>query len=685
MTTEAARWFPPGEPVNIGGKALPDGMLYIGRSLPAPRGGTDPALVDPTLKIDHRRPDHAGETMGYWPSYTEISPRARGAYLHWLASGRRDPHAYIGYPFLFLYGIERRLFVDTEHCGREERAALLAEVQRLNRVYAGNRSFAGYTGRLLAAVVEPGGDWIGRPPPEPVTEWSFEIPMDLRVGLGQHIAANVPLPAEWALAWCIAHPDTRRLRTPATRCPEEFTALFARLYRRDHGEGMVLKRPKRTITTTYRPASAGIGEVVVGVGDLPDVSGLKAPLTRLEALVEEATDALDAYSRYLGRNPAARGTAAALALLPDGVGPTSADAEALWAWAQARLAEAPNAVVSTADLVARWPTASGKLGKADVALIARLLDKRGFGIEPDVRFGGSTPAAGGQVVLFRRGDDAAAAPSAEYLPAQAVITLGAAVALADGTVSAPERRRLRDHVTSAFDLSHDEVLRLDAHASLIMANPPTPAALKRKLAAVPAEDRGAIADLLADIAASDGEVSVHEIRTLERLYTALGADPGEVYSRVHGKATAASEPVAVRVAGEPVARVPIPKAVSRAQAPTGVGLDLAVLARKRAESQRVAAHLAEIFAEEEQAPPPPPAATAVAGLDAAHSAFLALLDTRDEWDRAELEARADELGLLLDGALDTINEAAFDSVDAPFWEGSDPILINHDVAEDMRP
>ena len=50
--------------------------------------------------------------MGHWPSYNCLDKRARAAYLTWLIEGRRNESAYIGYVFLFFYGLERRLLVD---------------------------------------------------------------------------------------------------------------------------------------------------------------------------------------------------------------------------------------------------------------------------------------------------------------------------------------------------------------------------------------------------------------------------------------------------------------------------------------------------------------------------------------------------------------------------------------------
>jgi hypothetical protein len=111
-------WVPPGAPVEVAGLVLPGGMLYVGRHLPAPRGGApDPALINPHLKVDPRQPDWAASSVGYWPSYSDISPGARAAYLTWLAGGRREANVPISWPFLFFYGLERRLLVDAVQPG----------------------------------------------------------------------------------------------------------------------------------------------------------------------------------------------------------------------------------------------------------------------------------------------------------------------------------------------------------------------------------------------------------------------------------------------------------------------------------------------------------------------------------------------------------------------------------------
>jgi hypothetical protein len=71
------------------------------------------------------------------------------------------------------------------------------------------------------------------------------------------------------------------------------------------------------------------------------------------------------------------------------------------------------------------------------------------------------------------------------------------------------------------------------------------------------------------------------------------------------------------------------------------------------------------------------------GLDEAHSQFLIVLANKSQWTRAELEALAAEFSMMLDGALEQINEAAFDFFDEAFIEGDDPIDLNLVLLKDI--
>jgi tellurite resistance protein len=694
-------WVPAGSPVRIGGHQLTGGMIYVGAGLPGVGrwSGVEPALIDPHLPCTSSQPDREGRLMSYWPSYAHIQPASRAAYLEWLAGGRCAPDAYIGYVFLFFYGIERRVLADAQwsEAARSEAGTLLAEVERLLGIYGGHRSFRAYAEEFLTVARLRRGELRVEELRPPANTAPGALP--LRLALGRCAADGRPVPAEWALAWLLSWPEVR-LRTPAQRCKTEVHELFALRYREAFPpEGMKLKPNKTRLAASYRPASASFhgSSIDVPVGDLPDVSALTAPLRKLQEIVDQVSNELDVYSRWVGRT--GEGTSpAALALLPPELARTreSDAARGFSGWVEKSLAGRPSAVVACDDLFARWPLQTpGKIGRRDLEMLSAFLAGRGYGVEPDVRCGG--PAAKeGKAVLFRLPEESGGSPGPAYHAAAVLLHLAATVSAADGEVSEREERHLLSHLEKALHLGPAERARLEAHLRWLLADPPGLAGLKKRIEPLQAAQRHAIGQFLITVAGADGHVSPEELKLLTRIYGLLGLDPQTVYSDVHALAAAdpaaeaapAAEPVTVRPATPGAGGFAIPASPP----PSGLALDLEKIRHKSRETEQVSALLEEIFAtEEEPARPsaPPPAAPAmpagdlVAGLDAAHSTLLRQLAAKTTWERLEIERLTAALGLLPDGALEILNEAAFSRCGAPLLEGDELIDIDPEILEEL--
>lgn len=322
---ERAQWVGPGQTVAVAGRTIPGGMVYVGTSLPTQWGVPDPCLIDPSKPVA-RQGDFTQSEMDYWPSYSDVSRQARAAYLDWLADGRRQPEAQVGYVFLFFYGLERRVIRDVESNpeARNDLPAIAQELRELLSVYGPRSgSFRRYASELLNWV-----ETVDFPPrmferPVPQLPRTFELPLYLRLALGQAAAAGAPVPAHLALAWACVAPEIS-LRTPATRCTEEFRRLFVEKYEQAFGSGMVLPKNRTRLKYVYRPASAGFREykeLSLNFNDIPDVAVLTGPIRKLAAVVEEATVPLEAFSRHARRNPTDRTSLEALLLLPAAIWP----------------------------------------------------------------------------------------------------------------------------------------------------------------------------------------------------------------------------------------------------------------------------------------------------------------------------------------------------------------------------
>ena len=686
--------------MTLAGSVIPGGLFYFGASLTARDGSPDPSLINPSLSVAPTG-DYREHHLGYWPSYSQIDPSARRAYINWLAGRRSDRHVDIGYVFLFFYGLERRAIIDasTDEKAKADLPAIAAEIQRLLDIYGGiSHSFRGYATSLLNWVSVARSDRLYE---QPVPEFaqSFELPFYLRLAIGQAVKDGVPIPGHLALAW-VKYGNIVSFRTAATRCPLEFDKLFLHTYATEYGPGMPLARNRTKLKLVYQPASAalrGYGELSMTFTETPDVCALKAPPKVLAGIVDKATNELDAFSRYVGKNPGTGKTLEAVCHLPVHAWPEE-HLKLLDAFA-ARTAREPS--VSTLKDLLNVFGFKGALAKDRTEALAQALAAKSIGIEPDILGGAKHPKPEDHVVLFalQPGKETPRS-SASYLIASLTLQLASAVAAADGDFSQSEADHLRDTVLTWKHLEPSQVQRLLASLHLLRAEPASLQALTKKLEPLDRAVKETIAHFMATVAQSDGNVSPDEVRMLERIYKALGLDSKAVFSNVHAVASGSSfkTPEA-----SPSTSSTGPKRGAEKSATPGIKLDLERIAALQKDTDRVSALLANIFTDEEAASaaaaptsasnPEPrkietstraPAPAGLLGLDETHASLARLLLSRPTWTRSELEDVAADLDLMLDGALEHINEAAFDAHDMPFVEGDDPVTINPEFLEKVH-
>ena len=682
LSGSKARWLSAGEPIEIAGEKIPGGLIYVGEDRNSRYGSSEPSLINPKLKVARGIVDIAERLTSYWPSYDSISPEARRAYLQWLSSARKAPHANIGYVFLFFYGLERRVFVDA----KQDRAAIaeiptiIAEVERLLSIYDENHSFNTYASRFLGFLRQ--GKVAARryleAPPAPLP-YGYEMPMELRIGLGQLAVDKQPLPADWALAWVLADHNIGK-RTPVTRCEEAFAQLFRMRYEERHGAGIVLPQNKTRLRLQYNTASAGLPpQELDGLAGIPDVTATSVTRKKLQQLVDECTVQLEPYSRYLGRNPDAPGALEGLLQLPVSLWP--ANAQAALDDLKQRIGNGM-VVMSFGELAGQLQSA-GTLSRDKVLTLARALESLHIGIEPDVLAGGRTPKAEDSVALFAtQAEDGDLRASPAYAAASVTLDLACAVAGADGDTSPKEIMLLSRHVDSWNHLSGAHRKRLKAHLRLQLNQPPTLQSLKKKLEPLAEPARRAVAAFLAHLAQADGEVSPAEVKLLERVYKTLQLDSNSLYSDLHVAASGSS-------VGSSPATPSVPGSTPSKPA-GGFALDHERIAQLQRETEQVSALLAQVFIDEQPAELEETVveeavadSSTICGLDADHSAFLRVLVSRAEWARDELEAVASDMELMLDGALAQINDMGFEQFGMPVTEGDDPFEINPEIMEKL--
>ena len=378
--------------------------------------------------------------------------------------------------------------------------------------------------------------------------------------------------------------------------------------------------------------------------------------------------------------------------------------------------------VPAAEVLSRWGSPPDRRpSAADAALLGEELGRQGIGLEPDPRFGGPPPTPGGNVVLFRLRGPEPTEPGDGYAASALLLQLGAAVQGATGPLTEREERRLEQHLEAALGLDEGERTRLRAHLRWVVDARPGLAGVRARIARLRRAERHSIGRFLVGVAFAEGLVDPDEVATIEKIFGLLGLRRESVYRHVNGflaGETTLPWPVAERDApgaprapaalgpggdrgplrvSPPTTRRPSPHAAEEEAEAGPLVLDRGRIERTLTETRAVSTLLSTIFAEEDGAAAGPattgaeqpssegPAADGalVGGLDVPHSELVRALAGRPVWERGDFEELAATHRLLPDGALDRINEAAYDACDAPLLEGDDPLELDPDVLEEL--
>jgi tellurite resistance protein len=685
----AAKWIRPGETVTVQGVDISSGLFYFGQSLSFEGRDIDAYAVNPQLAAKSPRPDVAGASMPYWPSYADVPPAARRAFLDWMSTGRRSTSYGIGHVFLFFYGLEHRLFVERDLANVSE---LIAEVERLAAARTDSDSFQGYAKRFLDVARCAAGIPLRVPEVSPERSYSTEMDLGVRIHLGQHLSQSRVLLSEDALIWVLALQDVY-LRTAAVRCFDEFVGLWHLRFRKRFAEGFVVKT-SGNIDVQYRAASGAFTVYVDGLHrDYPDVATATKSPESLRQLVQDCTDELDSFSRLLGKRPDARNSVqAALMLPPDLL--SESGFEALDDF-KARLSEVmggqdrASTKMRTVLQAANFEVQEqGKVSPGLADQLSQVLDLVGVAIEPDRRFGSAVPQLDDQVFLFSAPGGGHVDPErAAYRTMKAQVEVAVLAAAADGQTSGDEMSRVIAGIRDGKDLGAIERARLIAFAVTTFNSPPKLSRVMKRLAERSDAEREAIANAALAVVGGSGSVDPDEVKFLERLHKALGLPKERVYSELHRAAPRVDEPVAIsqerRETGIPIPKEALPKPDFAAS----VKIDAERLARTQRETAAVSELLANIFEEE---PVPAMVETPVAtaangasfeGLDGPHTELLELIELKGAIPKAEFDERARAMKLLPEGALERINDWSFDRFDEPLLEEGDEIVM----APQLRP
>ncbi|WP_428304405.1 TerB N-terminal domain-containing protein [Lacipirellula sp.] len=704
---ESIEFYGAGTVVDLGFGPLSSPLVYA----TAQRFGSayDASLIE--LPLPATRSPVPPESLPYWPTYHEATPRQRGRYLDWLYGGRKDPSIELGYVFIFFYGLERRVLIDGA-----DHAIVVDELLRLLAAYDKSNSFQNYATSLLWLTVFLTADRGGLPD-ETVTRviqstsrWDED---SLKFSLGYYGRRGLPLPTAMTVA--VASYDERSVNSVVvSRHSEKFHTLFKSRLTAAYPNGFSLPAKNRERKIDYRAAS---GTMLAARNPQPEIASRTVPtynpstrhFASLATLWNQCVDELRDFDRASRRDGSGTVTSEMYEALPAELRLGEHPERSAWQRViEFGLDDAgwPLVKISQLSQIKKFPLRT-QLTKKQCETLLATADALGLSIEPDARLTGKNYRCDEVVVVFQNdGPSHDARSLAQYRSAATLLQLSLAIAKADEVLDEVELGKIANHIEREFDLSPQLTKRLEGLKHLLVARDQAETSVAQSIRkSLAVKERKVIGSFLVAIAASDRVICEKERKALKKAFRGLGIPSHELEKMLE-------QHDAIELAANSVGEVDADSA-SRTDAPA---LCLERIRAIREETSRVQELLhtvlssaesewtagddpASIISDAEPDDSRRAAATAVAvqadgavavvnegslldRMPERYRAFFAAIATQTSWPRSALADIARANSLMLNAACEAINEWSTEEIgDWLIEEDDDHILIHRHLLE----
>lgn len=324
----------------------------------------------------------------------------------------------------------------------------------------------------------------------------------------------------------------------------------------------------------------------------------------------------------------------------------------------------------------------------------------GYGIEPDPRFSNVRSKLDDVCVIFNTRDlgEPRQAVSETYALANICASLIVRMQDISDEIFTEKQNKWLEKIRCFFALSEYEHRRLNAYFKCLSKRKITASQIKNALAVIPKSKNEIIASFIVSIACDIDSVEKNKISFLENVYNELKIDRNKLYRKLHEyaarNATPAIEPILIKKSNiddsKKNSELSLMALKMKDEKTT---INQAVVKEISIETDKVSSMLKNIFnnslsddAEnyliiEENANSK---SSSFSGLDSSHENFIKSLFLKKSWDHREFEILARKFNLMPNGALEVINDWAFDRFGEAFAEDSDNIEINNTLVTQLK-
>ncbi len=642
------------EPFNFKGFHISNPLTYYAQKID---GNFEPSCIYQNLVVSAET-GVSDISLGYYPSYKEMTPKQRAYYLRWMAEGRRAPLQEIGYAFVFFYGLERRALYD-----KKDRKEILYECIRLLEIYSESSSFNGYLSRFITYLLALDKNILD-------FDSSVSLLKKIHVKYGQEDALllimsyyyekEIPLTPELAMLAAKMSPNTMR-SIVFDRVHEEFVKLFSHKYQDTYPGGLVLKASKNNTSIGYFPASAALshyGGFNCQNVSVPNVFGIPSQFKKSEAIFNECIEELKSLSRLVQKGIDIKDRAAYEAL-PARLRETSEHPDAA-KWRNLISSKELNnffiytQVSELADLMGFEN--KEKYTRKQCEQIVSTAECLGYFIMPNVRITDRSYNSSEIVAVGRLAETIQTERIGRAKASSVILELAMHLAKADGRVDSSEVAFINRFIEKDLGLNNAELKIMEMYANVMLKEIPSfQITLKKLKETLSSTQLNKLTEFVLGLSAADGDISQPEIKLMYKMCKVFEIDSAVIDNVVSPKFETVQ---------------------------TTINRDK--LAALISETKEVGHMLSEVFqefetiAEEEDISDQHETVydTKFDGLDIRYAAVLSELMKKDEWQTEEFQKLVREKGLMPSAVIEEINLWSDEHFEDYLIEESDVIEIN---------
>ncbi len=304
-----------------------------------------------------------------------------------------------------------------------------------------------------------------------------------------------------------------------------------------------------------------------------------------------------------------------------------------------------------------------------------IVDKAGYDMVPNPHLNHGKPIKDGSIVLFNEKLESSYVPTFAYNEILIHLWLGSIIAKQDESIHDNKLEVLKSRIDSENQLTPAEKQSLHAYLMWRLHNTVSFTGLKKHLSVLDPQTKETISQNLIEISLADGKVTKQEITHLEKLFQMLGIDKSLISTKLHNQSTKNGQESSVNTS------------IATTEHVDGeFKLNNSRLEFHETQTKEIQSLLKTIFTEsEEETEEITPDINQEEGiLDESHHKFYKQLITQEKWSREEVNKICEDLNLMIDGAIEIINDWSFDTVDSAVIDDDEDIYIDFEIVQELE-